>query len=40
MLAPKEQSKVESEAGKAPVFPRDPVPTIVSMPRLWSLVKG
>jgi hypothetical protein len=40
MLAPKELRRVEWEPGKAPVFPRDPIPTIVSMPRRWSLVAG
>lgn len=37
MFAPKEPSKVESEPGKDP---RDLIATIVSMPRLWSLVAG
>lgn len=40
MLAPKDPSKLESEPGKEPVFPRDLIPTIVSIPRRWSLDTG
>lgn len=40
MLAPKELGRAESEPGKDPVLSCDPIPTIVSMPRLWSLVAG
>lgn len=40
MLTPKDPSETESEPGKEPVFPHDLIPTIVSRPRLWSLVTG